>query len=75
MTSYRKSWPGAEAEMSDGFLRHVERALKKGWKVELITWRQQTNGGYKRRAFRQKWGDQFIIIELDDFLEDLIDTP
>lgn len=65
---------GAEAEMSDGFLAHVERALRKGWKVELVTWRQQTNGGYKRRAFRQKWGEQFMILELDDFLEDLIDT-
>jgi hypothetical protein len=66
---------GAEAEMSDGFLAHVERALRMGWRVELITWRQQTNGGYKRRAFRQKWGDQFTITELDDFLEDLMDTP
>jgi hypothetical protein len=66
---------GAEAEMSDGFLAHVERALRKGWKVELITWRQQTNGGYKRKAFRQRWGEQFTITELDDFLEDLIDTP
>lgn len=66
---------GAEAEMSDGFLAHVERALKRGWNVELVTWRQQTNGGYKRKAFRQKWGEQFTIIELDDFLEDLIDTP
>jgi hypothetical protein len=66
---------GAEAEMSDGFLAHVERALRLGWKVELITWRQQMNGGYKRKTFRQKWGEQFTIIELDDFLEDLIDTP
>ena len=66
---------GAEAEMSDGFLANVERALRKGWKVELITWKQQMNGGYKRRAFRQKWGEQFTIIELDDFLEDLIETP
>ncbi|KAF1916196.1 hypothetical protein BDU57DRAFT_516160 [Ampelomyces quisqualis] len=66
---------GAEAEMSDGFLAHVERALRKGWKVELVTWRQQTNGGYKRKAFRQKWGEQFTITELDEFLEDLIDTP
>lgn len=66
---------GAEAEMSDGFLAHVERALRLGWKVELITWRQQTNGGYKRKAFRQKWSEQFTITELDDFLEALIDTP
>jgi len=66
---------GAEAEMSDGFLAHVERALRLGWKVELVTWRQQTNGGYKRKAFRQRWGEQFSITELDDFLEDLIVTP
>ncbi|KAF3010776.1 hypothetical protein E8E13_007762 [Curvularia kusanoi] len=65
---------GAEAEMSDGFLAHVERALKRGWKVELISWRQQTNGGYRNKKFRTKWGDQFKIIELDDFVEDLIDT-
>jgi hypothetical protein len=66
---------GAVAEMSDGFLAHVERALKKGWKVELISWGQQINGGYRKRQFRAKWAEQFTIIELDEFLEDLIDTP
>ncbi|KAF1963489.1 hypothetical protein CC80DRAFT_521488 [Byssothecium circinans] len=66
---------GAEAEHSDGFLAQVERALKKGWKVELVSWRQQTNGGYKNKRFRAKWGDRFRIIELDDYLEGLIDTP
>lgn len=65
---------GAQAEMSDGFLAHVERALKRGWKVELISWRQQTNGGYRNKKFRAKWGEQFKIIELDEFVEDLIDT-
>lgn len=66
---------GAEAEHSDGFLAHVERAMKKGWKIELVSWRQQTNGGYRNKKFRAKWGDQFKIIELDDYLEALIDTP
>lgn len=65
---------GAEAEMSDGFLAHVERALKRGWKVELISWRQQTNGGYRNKKFRTKWTEQFKIIELDEFVEDLVDT-
>jgi hypothetical protein len=65
---------GNVAEMSDGFLAHVERALKRGWKVELISWRQQTNGGYRNKKFRTKWGEQFKIIELDEFMEDLIDT-
>lgn len=65
---------GNVAEMSDGFLAHVERALKRGWKVELISWRQQTNGGYRNKKFRTKWAEQFKIIELDEFVEDLIDT-
>ncbi|KAF2012197.1 hypothetical protein BU24DRAFT_375762 [Aaosphaeria arxii CBS 175.79] len=64
---------GAVAEYSDGFLAHVERALKKGWKVELVSWKQQTSSGYKNRRFRQKWGDQFKIIELDNFLEYMSD--
>jgi hypothetical protein len=66
---------GAEAEHSDGFLAHVERALKKGWKVELLSWRQQLNGGYKNTKFRKKWDGQFRVIELDDYLECLMDTP
>lgn len=66
---------GAEAEHSDGFLAHVERALKKGWKVELLSWRQQLNGGYKNKKFVNKWAGQFRVIELDDYLESLIDTP
>ncbi|USP75098.1 hypothetical protein yc1106_02372 [Curvularia clavata] len=65
---------GAVAEMSDGFLAHVERALKRGWRVELISWGQQINSGYRKKSFRAKWGGQFTIIELDEFLEDLIDT-
>lgn len=66
---------GAEAEHSDGFLAQVERALKKGWKVELVSWKQQTSGGYTNKRFRAKWGDKFRIIELDEYLESLIDTP
>lgn len=65
---------GAEAEMSDGFLAHVERALKRGWNVELVSWKQQTNRGYLNKDFQKKWADQFRVIELDDFLEDLVDT-
>ena len=65
---------GAGAEYSDGFLAHVERALKKGWCVELVSWRQQTSSGYKNKKFRTKWGERFKIIELDDFLAHMIDA-
>ncbi len=63
----------AEAEYSDGFLRMVERALRVGWSVELISFRLNTSNLYKRKDFRQKWGPMFKWIPLDDFVESLID--
>ncbi|KAL2058492.1 hypothetical protein ABVK25_001220 [Lepraria finkii] len=62
----------AEAEYSGGFLKMVERALGKGWKIELASFRHTTSGAYKRREFRQKWGDGFKTVELDDFVEVLL---
>lgn len=61
----------AEGEYSPGFLRMVERALEKGWKVELVSFRQNRSSAYKRREFRQKWGKRFKMIELDDFVAEL----
>ncbi|KAL8854019.1 MAG: hypothetical protein Q9221_001142 [Calogaya cf. arnoldii] len=62
----------AEAEYSQGFLRMVERALEKGWKVELVSFKKNTSGMYKRREFRTKWKSNFQIVELDDFVEELL---
>ncbi|KAF2147433.1 uncharacterized protein K452DRAFT_314590 [Aplosporella prunicola CBS 121167] len=64
----------AQAEYSQGFMRMVERALKKGWKVELVSWKDGISSQYQKREFRQKWGDRFRIIQLDDYVEDLLDT-
>ncbi|KAI4126204.1 MAG: hypothetical protein LQ338_003862 [Usnochroma carphineum] len=62
----------AEAEYSQGFLRMVERALEKGWKVELVSFRKSTSAMYKRKEFRAKWKGRFSIVELDEFLEELL---
>jgi len=62
----------AEAEYSGGFLRMVERALEKGWRVELVSFKLNTSGAYKRKDFRAKWGHRFRMIELDDFVEELL---
>ncbi|KAL8674501.1 MAG: hypothetical protein Q9168_001093 [Polycauliona sp. 1 TL-2023] len=62
----------AEAEYSQGFLRMVERALEKGWKVELVSFRKNTSGMYKRKEFRTRWKNKFRIVELDDFVEELL---
>lgn len=62
----------AVAEYSSGFLRNVERALERGWKVELVAWKRSMSYAYRDKAFAKKWAGQFTIIELDDFQEELL---
>jgi hypothetical protein len=64
----------AEAEYSGGFLKMVERALAKGWQVELVSFKLNTSSMYLRPEFRAKWGQLFKWIQLDDYAEFLIDT-
>ncbi|GAM86565.1 hypothetical protein ANO11243_045790 [Dothideomycetidae sp. 11243] len=63
----------AQAEYSSGFMVMVERALKRGWKVELVSWSSNISSAYTRDGFRRKWGDNFKIVELDDYAEELLD--
>ncbi|RMD40383.1 hypothetical protein DV735_g4743, partial [Chaetothyriales sp. CBS 134920] len=62
----------AEAEYSGGFLRMVERALEKGWAVELVSFKPNTSNLYKRKEFRRRWGAKFKWIQLDEYAEMLI---
>jgi hypothetical protein len=64
----------AVAEYSQGFLKMVERALGKGWSVELVAWSEAIGRAYREKAFRARWGDRFRIVELDEFVEVLVDT-
>ncbi|KAM3072053.1 hypothetical protein ACMFMG_008514 [Clarireedia jacksonii] len=66
------SGDGAEAEYSGGFFKNVERALLKGWKVEIVAWKNALSFEYRSREFRQKWRKQFTVVELDDFSEELL---
>lgn len=66
------SGDAAEAEYSGGFLKNVERALSKGWKVELVSWSQGLGQEYRSKPFLKKWKDSFDIIELDEFSEELL---
>ena len=63
----------AEAEYSGGFLRMVERALEKGWMVELVSFKLNTSSLYRRKEFRSRWGAMFKWIQLDEYAEMLID--
>lgn len=62
----------AAAEYSSGFLRNVERALERGWKVEIVAWKHSMSYAYRDKAFARKWAGQFTIVELDDFQEELL---
>ena len=62
----------AEAEFSGGFMKMVERALRRGWNVELVSFSKVTSNAYRRKEFRAKWRDQFQVIALDGFIEELL---
>lgn len=63
------SGDAAEAEYSGGFLKMIERAMAKGWKVEVACFRANTSGMYRRKEFREKWAGKFKLVQLDDFIE------
>lgn len=66
----------AGAEYSDGFQRHVERALKAGWLVELVAWGKGLSGAWTSGEFAEMWGGKggrFRIIRLDPFLMDMLE--
>ncbi|CAK7563572.1 MAG: hypothetical protein SEPTF4163_001441 [Sporothrix epigloea] len=63
----------AEAEFSDGFLKHAERALGRGWCVELFSWKMGISNAWRELERKQKGSGLFRIIELDKYSEDLLD--
>ena len=63
----------ADAEYSSGFMAMVERALKKGWTVELLSWSKNINRRYIKSQWTEAWDGRFKIIYLDDFAEELLD--
>lgn len=63
----------AVAEFSGGFMKMVERALQRGWNVELVSFLQGTSYAYRRKEFRTRWGERFKLIELDPYVEELFE--
>lgn len=54
---------------SDGFFSYVERALKMGWNVEVVSWRGNLSQRWIDRQWTSQWRDKFRVILLDEFLE------
>ncbi|KAI4156461.1 MAG: hypothetical protein LQ340_000276 [Diploschistes diacapsis] len=63
------SGDAAQGEFSDGFLKSVERALRRGWNVEIVAWKANISFAYRNPAWIARWGAAFRVIELDDFAE------
>jgi hypothetical protein len=66
------SGDAAEAEYSGGFFKTVQRALNKGWKVEVAAWGDGLSREYMNKDFLKKWNTNFQIVELDSFAEEFL---
>ncbi|KAL1924414.1 uncharacterized protein VTP21DRAFT_7449 [Calcarisporiella thermophila] len=64
---------GKTGEFSSGFYRAVVRALERGWRVEIVSWRHQLSKVYWGDEMMQ-WGErgQYGVVLLDWFEEELI---
>lgn len=62
----------AEAEFSDGFLRNVERALRRGWYVEVVGWRDTMADAWFDKTFRKRHGWRFRTVVLDALVEEML---
>jgi len=58
----------------DGFVGCVRSALKKGWKVELYTWRECLSRVWEKEfcGADSEWKDRFRIVALEKYGGDLL---
>ncbi|KAF3015365.1 hypothetical protein E8E14_011654 [Neopestalotiopsis sp. 37M] len=59
------------AEYSDGFAHYAIKALKHGWQVEVVSWRKCLSSEWKKSPFKDRYAEQFRIIVLDDFFDEI----
>ena len=62
----------AEFSPEGGFLKCIQRALQRGWHVELACWRKSMSRLWRDKVFQVQWKDTFSVVELDDFLDELV---
>lgn len=63
---------GAQTPYADGFHAQVERALKHGWFVEVVSFRQNMSRMWDESNIAPEWRSRFTRIELDPFAEELL---
>lgn len=59
------------AEFSDGFAHYANKALERGWHIEIVSWRRCLSSDWKRSPFSDKYAGQVRIIELDRFFDEI----
>jgi hypothetical protein len=62
----------AEFSREGGFLKCIQRALTRGWHVELVCWRKSMSKLWREKVFRVEWSDTFTVVELDDYVDELV---
>jgi hypothetical protein len=62
----------AEFSREGGFLKCIQRALMRGWHVELVCWKKSMSRLWRDKLFRIQWRDTFSVIELDDYVDELV---
>ncbi|KAI9818017.1 MAG: hypothetical protein M1826_001450 [Phylliscum demangeonii] len=67
------SGDAAVAEFSPGFVAAVTRALERGWKVEIYSFRRNLSSIYRNLVSSGKWHGMLKIISLDPYAEELLD--
>ena len=59
---------GADTEYGASWTTAIELALRRGWCVELVTWRRSASRKYCSAAFQARWSVSFRIVFLDQYL-------
>jgi hypothetical protein len=62
----------AEFSREGGFLKCIQRALMRGWHVELVCWKKSMSRLWTEKLFRIQWRDSFSVVELDDYVDELV---
>ncbi|KAF2664615.1 hypothetical protein BT63DRAFT_417969 [Microthyrium microscopicum] len=66
---------GANSEFSEGFVKCIQLAMRRGWRVELIAWGESIAAAYTNVSWINRYPvGQYRVILLDDYVEWLIES-
>ncbi|CAJ0628961.1 15481_t:CDS:2 [Entrophospora sp. SA101] len=54
-----------------GFHKCVIKALERGWKVEIISWKRQLSQNFLNKRFLNRWKGRYHVVFLDWFSKEL----